>query len=144
MVNWLCYGSGGFVKSPEGYVTENYLRCGKDEFEGNRNYKTIVDPRKVFSYTCPHYPELKKGYKKVDTVGKTIDTSAVSGNYGRLCINHYFTKSKEDYIRKMRRGMADRSGKRRMDDFYLHDVNDVNDVHDDSILYYIKKLNEDK
>lgn len=140
VVNWLCYGSGGFIKSPEGHVVENYLKRGAYEFEGNRNYKTIVDPQKVFSYICPHFPELKKGYKKVNTVGDVIDTSVTSGNYERLRINHYFTKSKEDYIKKMIRGKADRSDKRGMDEFYRYDVNDI---YDDSILYYFK-TNEDK
>ncbi len=131
-VNWLCYGSSGFEKKPEGLVTESYLKRGKESFEANENYKSIVKPEAVFSFTCPHDPHYRKGRYAVNTEGQRIDTPTAPGVYTALRINHYFTKSKEEYIAKMNRGKADRSDKRGMDDFYRHDVNDV---YDDSPVF---------
>ena len=126
-VNWLCYGSGGHEKKPEGLVTEAYVMRGKDDFEANANYKSIVNPRRAFAFICPHYPTYKRGYYAVNERGVRVDTSTFRGTYEKLRINHYFTKSKEEYEKKMLRGMADRSSYRTMDDFYRHDVNDVED-----------------
>lgn len=54
-------------------------------------------------------------------------------------INHYFTKSKEEWIKRRSQGQADRKDKddvRTIDEFYEHDHNQV---YDPIILRYVKK-----
>ncbi len=52
----------------------------------------------------------------------------------KICVNHYFTKSKEEFIIKCNRGRADLTSVRDMTYFYKYDKNDV---YDDEILNYM-------
>lgn len=57
-------------------------------------------------------------------------------------INHYFTKSREEWVRRRSMGKADtknRNSVRMMEEFYLHDNNDV---YDDSMLYYVEIMKQ--
>ena len=56
-----------------------------------------------------------------------VKTYTKIGVYNKLRINHYFTKSKEEYEKKMNSGKAVLSDYRTMDDFYINDVNDIED-----------------
>lgn len=139
VVNWLCYGSNGHLTKPKGLVIDNYLMRGEDNFRSNKNYKTIVNPRRVVAYVNPHFPVYKKHFYGVTTSLKKVIGFINDGDYSKLRINHYFTKSKEEYISKMQRGEADKSDKRSMDEFYLHDVNDI---YDDSLKRYCKDIDD--
>lgn len=138
-VNWLCFGSNGHLTKPQGLVINNYLKRSKEDFRSNKNYKTIINPRRVVAYVNPHFPIYKKKVYGVTTSLKKVVGFINDGDYSKLRINHYFTKSREEYISKMQRGKADKSDKRSMDEFYLHDVNDV---YDDSLKKYCKDIDE--
>ena len=127
VINWLCFGSNGHIIKPDGLVIEEYTRRGLEEFRANQNYKTIINPRRVFAFVYPHFPFYLKKCYGVDTDKNMVKTYTKIGVYNKLRINHYFTKSKEEYEKKMNRGKADRSDYRTMDDFYMHDVNDIED-----------------
>lgn len=137
IVNWLCYGSSGHKTKQEGFVIANYINRGDESFEANMNYKTIVRPDKVFSYVCPHYPYYYKGIYAVNSAGRRVNATMEKGDYSRLRINHYFTKSYEEYVEKMKRGKADQNDKRGVEDFYRHDVNDI---VDNSAVIYLDKI----
>lgn len=128
VINWLCFGSNGHITKPDGLVIEEYTKRGNEKFQANQNYKTIINPRRVFAFVYPHFPFYLKGCCGVDTDENIIKTYTKIGIYNKLRINHYFTKSKEEYEKKMNRGKADRSDYRSMDDFYRHDVNDIEDT----------------
>lgn len=144
IVNWLLFGSNGLERKPEGLVIENYVRRAKNSFEENKNYKSIIDPRKVIGFSCPHYPIYLIGKYAVNEKLERIEESKVKGSYSKLRINHYFTKSKEEYEIKKNRGKADLNEKRDWTDFVKHDRNEV---LDEEILYFIpelkKKMQED-
>ena len=60
----------------------------------------------------------------------------------QIKINHYFTKSREEWVRRRSMGKADtrnRNNVRTMEEFYMHDNNDI---YDDSMLYYVKKMKQ--
>ena len=52
-------------------------------------------------------------------------------------INHYFTKSKEEFIQKMNRGLGDRLGKYDMDMFSTYNLNDIQDK---SMAIYVEQM----
>lgn len=58
-------------------------------------------------------------------------------NYQNIRINHYFTKSKEQYIQKRARGLGDRIGQYDLEKFNLYDLNDI---EDNSMKYYAELL----
>ena len=138
-VNWCIFGSSGHESKPEGGVLENYTMRSEDDFIGNSygnlHVKTICDPLKVFYYAHPHFPVYRKGYYNLNENGETVIgpfTKKVS--FSRIRINHYFSKSKEEFIRKKNRGNADNPFTRSMEDFYFHDQNVI---HDTEILSHV-------
>lgn len=142
VVNWRMFGSSGHEKKPDGYVIENYLyRANDKNGEGNQCIKSIVNPRKVLWFHNPHYPvyypfvyavsEKNKKVKKWENYDECIK---------EIQLNHYFTKSKEEWIKRRGVARADTGTKRQMDEFYKHDNNDI---YDDRMLDYVglmKKL----
>ncbi len=138
--NWRMFGSGGHVSKPEGGVLENFLYRSKDDGKGTRCVKTIANPRRVYRYVHAHYPMYYKGYYSVDESGKRVDGWANPvKEIRRLRINHYFTKSKEEWIVRRQLGRVDRKHfeARTMDEFYAHDNNDI---YDDGMLPFAEKL----
>lgn len=85
------------------------------------------------------------GYYSIDETGRKVTGwSNINNNIKLLRINHYFTKSKEEWIARRSIGKADatdRTKTRTMQEFYEHDNNDI---YDASALYYSNLLNKDK
>ena len=143
-VNWCMYGSSGHQTKPNGLVIENFLYRGTPDRRGNDCIKTIANPRIVEKYQHVHYPTYKAGFYNIDELGKRVDgwSNPRSGNTKRIRINHYFTKSKEEWIERRSHGKADtadKNDKRTLDEFYEHDKNDV---YDDILLKYSKELKD--
>ena len=133
-VNWCVFGSNGHTTKPEGGVLENYTMRAEDDFFPNRHIKTICDPSRVISVST-HYPTYVRGFYNLDENGEKIDgplTQAV--HFSKIRINHYFTKSREEFMLKRNRGMADNNGIRNVSDFDSHDQNVI---HDTEILSHI-------
>ena len=99
-------------------------------------------PRFVFSFNNDHYPEYIFGKYSVDEDGNRVNRWQHSNYYPKtIRINHYFTKSKEEWIERRAMGKADTTDpndKRTIEEFYKHDNNDI---FDDSALYYTAKIN---
>lgn len=138
VVNWIIFGSSHYLHAPGDLVTSSFLYRSKDTFEKNRLVKTICDPRKVAGIINPHYAIYRKGYYAVDLNGKRVDGAETqSPLVSELRLNHYFTKSKEEFIKKRARGMADKTSIRNISDFTIHDRNDI---YDKGMLYFKKKI----
>lgn len=141
VLNWCMYGSSGHQKKPEGLLIENFLyRAKTKEGKGNNCIKTIAKPECIYKYAHPHYPLYKSFFHNIDFKGKIISGWVnIIDEYEGLRINHYFTKSKEEWISRRALGMADRgtNSKRTIEEFYEHDNNDV---YDDTATYYSKAI----
>lgn len=140
-VNWRMFGSSHLEKKPEGGVLKNFLWRAAEDGRGNDCVKCIVDPRKVAFFNHVHYPIYCLGWYSIDENGvKTEGWSHPMGKLNKIRINHYFTKSKEEWIRRRSLGRADsadRSTDRTIEEFYQHDNNDI---FDDSVLRYANQL----
>ena len=136
--NWCMYGSSGKeTKEPGGVVQRFLMRSLK---KGNECVKTIVIPECVKDFSQCHYPNFKAGFYNVDTVGRLVPEwyNPIS-EFHKMRINHYFTKSKEEWISRRSRGRADIGVdcKRTIDEFYIHDNNDIfDDVALKLLKYY--------
>ncbi len=132
-INWCIFGSNGHIAKPEGGVLENYTMRAEDSFYTNRTIKTICDPTKVFALLSSHCPICRRGFQVLDENGETIEgSSSQAVHFSKIRINHYFTKSLEDYQVKIARGRVDfLKGTRSMKEF---DTHDKNDIHDTEIL----------
>ncbi len=139
-INWMIYGSSGLIDKPEGLVTENYKYRAVNGFGANNHIKTICNPRKVIKPLEPHSFKYEPEYYCVNEDSKKIFGPFNPGcSYKKLRINHYFSKSQNEYIKKKDRGLADHTDnlKRTMNDFYAHDKNDV---YDYIMEKYMQKL----
>jgi hypothetical protein len=109
-IHWVRYGYCGHKTKPEGLVIENYMKS-----EGvNDIIKSIVNPRTIVKYHEHHGDHFfwlsginENGVKikkyKLDNTGEKGEAN--------IRVNHYFTKSYEEFSKKIARGFADKPGK---------------------------------
>lgn len=137
-INWMIFGSSNYQKRPNGLVTQKFVYRSQYDFNKNKLIKTLCNPRAVDGFLNPHYPYYDRKYYAVDMLLRPINGPyAENDSSMTLRINHYFTKSREEFIKKRNRGMADQLGIRNDSDFKIHDKNDV---YDDSMKKYKYKL----
>jgi len=111
---WRQFGSSGHVSRPSGGVLANYNRC-----VNNYQVKSIANLQYTTgSGSNPHSMRYKRGYFSVDTarhrcVGPTINATVCNRAksdpipahlFEVMYINHYFTKSLEEFKAKIERG----------------------------------------
>lgn len=137
-INWQVFGSAHLDKKPAGLLTDNFVYRSKNDFEKNHHIKSIVDPKHTAGFIDnPHAPYYLPGYYAIDANGKKLTgTFTKEVNNDIVRINHYFTKSKEEFMQKKARGRATTKAKRTMQDFIDHDKNDI---FDDSLKNYNRK-----
>lgn len=138
-INWMLFGSSNLEKKEEGLVIDRFKYRAYDNFEKNKLIKTIVNPRRTLGFENPHYACYLEGYKAYDANGKIVK-GPVNNNINtvkKIRINHYFTKSKEEFIIKRNRGFADQEGIRDLKEF---DEHNKNDIYDDTMKKYVEKL----
>lgn len=138
VVNWVMYGSSHYEKKPEGLCFESFIQRALPGKRGTNVVKSIVRPECVKSYYHPHVPIYKSGFYNVNTIGvRTDGWKNEIEDYQSLRLNHYFTKSKEQWIIRRSAKRADTGTTRTLDEFYAHDNNDV---VDNSALVYLEKV----
>jgi SAM-dependent methyltransferase len=107
LVQWLLFGSSGLVSRPPGLVLDNYNMRMPEEVHGNRHVKTIArNAALVRADATPHHFSIRGAVcnaRGEECVNKPIQDV---GCHERLVINHYFTKSREDWILKRSKGKA--------------------------------------
>jgi hypothetical protein len=104
-VNWVMFGTSGHRRKPRGLVIENYLV--KLNTRADRHIKSIVDPTRVASCESAHHFSYLQDYA-VDENHYPISglvTTYISS--ARLRINHYFTRSEDEFRAKLARARAD-------------------------------------
>ena len=106
LLNWLCFGPNGHDKRPRGLVTENYtLRTAVGD-SSNRGVKSIVRMCDMTGAWSPHLHHVRGNV--CDPTGRTVPND----HEWRTChtnavINHYYTRSRDDWAGKLARGRAD-------------------------------------
>ncbi|GHU71055.1 hypothetical protein FACS189413_12260 [Bacteroidia bacterium] len=98
-IHWVQYGHSGIYNKPDGLVIEHYIK-----HDGiNPHVKSIVNPRMVVYYDI-HNALFLFGIPARNEKGTAIWEGAVRTPSDTGCekirINHYYTKSFEDWIRK--------------------------------------------
>ena len=126
---WRCFGTGGQDKKLPGGVIDRFIHRSDLEFMANKFTKTIVNPRRIRMVSNPHFARFMTGAICMDEFGNVIDQmSPEDGKLERVQINHYMTKSKEEYIKKRERGRADDLEKHLEGEFKEHDRNNIEDT----------------
>jgi hypothetical protein len=139
-INWLIYGTSGHQKKPDGLTIANYLYRSKDDFPPNRMYKSICNPRRLKeNSTGIHNFKFKDNFSVLDSdkqfilnlgagfADKNFDPNKSKKNkLDKIRINHYFTRSREESVKKFNRGVS--AGlEKPLKQFTVYDRNDIYD-----------------
>lgn len=136
-VNWMCYGSNGQIYKKEGTVMERFSIPSSMEKSKKANYavKSICRPyvfnriydasfRNVHRWSLPTYNEKRE----------IIYQNTHKPSFDKIILNHYVTKSYEEYRKKRNRGSAMFIG----DSHYNYEVFFAN-ANDESMIDEIEK-----
>ena len=146
MINWQCFGSNGHEKADYSRgVLERFTRRAPYDLVGNLHVKTIANPRVIINIINPHYAKYFEGKYALNSNGNkqaVVLEHSISYAfnkpvaYDKIVINHYLTKSREEYRVKRERGRADAKdvGSSYTDQQFKKI--DHNDEFDDGILFY--------
>ena len=156
-VNWQVFGSNEQETADysKGVLERFTRRAESDWFEpmtkdtlpiGNIHVKTIANPRYIRYIVNPHYAYYFDGAFAVNSNGERV---RAWGNEpvlaDKIVVNHYYTKSREEYQSKINRGRTGVDSEERdpvTTDMAAFEKNDRNEVFDDSILAYRKSRAE--
>ncbi len=143
-INWKMFGSSGHVERTPGLVIDRFTRCAKESFGGNRAVKTLA---RVDAIEIPrvHTCHFRPGVRYVTVAGEELPplegrTQTVSHDIIR--INHYFTRSREEWAEKSARGRgakpADHPKKHRTVKEF--ESNDRNEREEKDIVRFIEPV----
>lgn len=90
IATWLMFGHSGHREKPEGLVIDNFVNRANNSVKSD-HFKSIVDVSKIIGFSNPH---------EFTIAGETI-------NLDDLKINHYWTKSEQEWQAKWERGRSD-------------------------------------
>jgi hypothetical protein len=125
-INWLIYGSGGAKEKTEGNVMDRFKYHSRPDHILNRHVKSIVNPRRVFSFIGAHEVARMSGYT-VDSHGDIVKKNFRDREPQQdiIRINHYAVKSYEEFLSKRAKGRVRTLKKINIDYFYRYDLNDI-------------------
>lgn len=105
-INWVIFGNGKHIKKPlSGLIIENYLYS---EGKQHLNVKSITKTSAIKKFTHPHFPELKWFKKHTNAAGNIMKGAENKETTTDIIqLNHYFTKSLEEYQLKLNSKRAD-------------------------------------
>ena len=107
-INWRMFGSNGQDRKIEGGVLERFTFRAPDDFSMNLTVKTICNPRRVNYISVPHCCYYYLWNVCVNEHGEIIPESEnLRNSVDLLQLNHYYTKSMEEFHQKLMRGRAD-------------------------------------
>lgn len=120
---WHMFGPGGHKVKPDGGVLRNYVYRAKDPISRRKNatnFKCIVDPCEVTEVSVHQFETRQHGEMTCNDTGKIFTRKqrkqpAFYSSHN-LQLNHYYTKSVEEFERKIARGPASPGTRERYED----------------------------
>lgn len=111
-INWLMFGSSGFVNQPQGLLTENFVRS---EIRLNQHVKSFVRPYTVKSISTPHsyiitHPNRCYSGNKTKMNMASFNFQPLPFINSAAYIAHYYIQSEEEHMRRKNRQMDDGTG----------------------------------
>lgn len=105
VVPWAFFGNDRLVdRSVSSLVIESFQYRWKE----NTFIKSIVNPMRVDTMIDPHYASYRGSYYAVDVEKRKhshrAHLLATDNPYGKIQLNHYWTKSYKEWLAKMLRG----------------------------------------
>jgi hypothetical protein len=132
-ISSLFYASGGNQSRPGCGQIVGYQIRTPEALSKNRFIKSIVQPDKVVFPLSPHSFLFKEGAFCVNEDLARVDSQFFPCSVKKIQLNHYYTRSAQEWKEKKIRGRGD-SGDPYEDDAWV-DLNKNSTVHDDTIIH---------
>lgn len=143
-INWQLFGSNGQETADYSRgVLERFTRRAKTDWSdqcpqgylaGNIHVKVIANPRMISFINNPHFVNYCEGFFSVNENGGIVQThDNIPVTASKIVLNHYYTKSLEEWRIKQNRGRSD------VNVTYTnnwYDFYNRNEEFDDGILKY--------
>jgi hypothetical protein len=126
-INQVLYGSSGHKKKEDGLVMELFKNHAEYDFYENKGVKSIVNPRRVCYMATAHVAEYFDGKHSVDSLKNKTGLPSLNRTpiHSKIRINHYATKSFEEFASRIELGRASSPGKLQVNDFQDRDHNEI-------------------
>ena len=146
MINWQSFGSNGQEKADYSRgVLERFTRRAPVNWSalavgnliiGNLACKIVINPRLINFIDNAHYAFCFNGLSCINSDGiidyDVSEKKIVAAD--KIVVNHYYVKSREEYVKKISRGAADHNS--HLYSMKNFEINDRNEEFDDGILRY--------
>ncbi len=120
-MRWIVYDANGQVKKTDKPMRERFTHVTATDADDGIG-KTFVQPLLI---TCmqTHNCYTHKGFYVVDENRRKVNEAEIrktDSTDDLVCVDHYYTKSYEEWLEKMRRGSCDPIFNRRYVDFFMY------------------------
>jgi hypothetical protein len=105
-ISSLFFGHGGNKKRPAAGQIAGYRFRTHERFSFNRLVKMIIQPEKVIYPVSPHSFIYKDRFFSVNENEWHVDAQSFPCHIKKIQVNHYFTRSEEEWNQKLSRGNA--------------------------------------
>jgi hypothetical protein len=139
LLNWLIFGPSGHNARPDGPVIENFTSRIPEDASANCHVKSLVRTRYLVDVgSTPHIFDCAR--PTCNARGEPVMSHALQpvACHDVMVINHYFTKSAEEWEFKRRRGRGDSLDP--YGDRIFSDVRSQADVRDTRALRFLPRL----
>lgn len=124
VLNWKVFGTSGLVWNPYGQQMGVFKCCFPANHPANTHVKSIVRPEKTIRLSDPHsFLYVNNGLQE-DYDGSKMPITPLNkiDKFPAVWINHYFTRSMNDWRMKLKRGRADSDANRRFEAVFMIDI----------------------
>ena len=140
-INWQMFGSNGQETADYSKgVLERFTRRAPSDWQDSKGFlnnafkKEINNPRLIRYCTNPHFFYYFSEKFSVNSDGERMGHVSKPILFDKIVVNHYNTKSKEEFLLKRKKGRAETKSKTVPPEAFQ--AHDRNDVFDDGILKY--------
>ena len=103
-IAWRMYNADGQIYNTGGPVRERFHQVVDVPHDWRQKYKSIIQPKRCHGMT-PHNPYTIDPYITVDENYNYVDERSYNPlPYNKIVVDHYFTKSYEEWCNKLFRG----------------------------------------
>jgi hypothetical protein len=140
-VDSLVFGSSGHRSRPAGLVLENYV-LRTDDAQLNSVIKSIVDPTRTARCISPHNFEYSSGLAVDENHYPIAEHFKKSVTASRIRINHYGTKSRQEWQEKMKTPHPQPARPDTPRTISIDYLDGIATTRDETILTYVPALRE--
>lgn len=123
-LSWRIFGSNGLADNSDSQINA-FTRRAPDDFPPNRHIKTIAQLAVTTKYLTPHNFSYNHPYFCANELGHPCYGPHANFTAQFIHINHYYTRSYNEYQQKLAKGRAD--GPIGRAPFHDYDINTVED-----------------